>query len=50
MVWHRKKSIVNGVRIFQVTRNTDEANCLDQGIELGHQLSHPKLADDGKIV
>ena len=25
-------------------------NCLDQGIELGHQLSHPKLADDGKIV
>ena len=32
------------------TRNRDEANCLDQGIELGHQLSHLKLADDGKIV
>ena len=50
MVWHRKKSIVNGVWIFPVTRSTDEANCLDQGIKLGQQLSHPKLADDGKIA
>ena len=34
---------------FGYFKSREAANSLDQGMELGQQLSHLKLADDGKI-